>query len=175
MESNFNQNQQSEPVSNQPTNSRVGLWWSVVIIIIVAVLVGVYFFLDTGRSSGDSVDLGNGRELIRTRNGDIVKDFPNNLLFEDTDSIEIVDSFQINYDGGASQPVVKYASSKNLLDNIVAVRKELVDDGWFIVKEANPDEGSVTNFYAVRNSESVNVTFSFEGKTVIINVAYASE
>lgn len=177
---NFNGVIMPEVPENQMKNStenahtKAGLWTSIVIIALVVVIGGIVYLYSNNNRGQEIIDAGEGRELTRMTNGEIVDGFPNELMFEGTGFIKVLDSFKINYKNeGISQPVVQYASSESLINNIIAVRKGLVVGGWSITKEADPEEGSVTNFHATRGKESTNITFSYQGQqTVLITVAY---
>ncbi|MEK7579385.1 MAG: hypothetical protein AAB460_02545 [Patescibacteria group bacterium] len=142
-----------------------GLLWSLIILVIL-VLVG-YWLLTMDK--GILTD-GAGNPLSVAPEGQVVEEFPSDLLIDPSPTI--TGSYTIYYrDRGETMPYVEYTSDETYEENIIAFRAMLLDDGWTITKEGDPAL-EVSNIYAIRgenDSETVNVTFSHmaDGKTKV--------
>ncbi len=151
------------PPPPPPKKSHHGLLWSLLILVIL-VLVG-YWLLTMNK---DMLTDGAGNPITVADEGEVVGNFPNELLIEP--SAMISDSYAIYYrDRGETMPYVEYTSDETFEDNIIAFRAILTADDWIITKEADP-VADVSNIYAIRgDNETVNVTFSrvADGKTKV--------
>lgn len=118
---------------------------------------------------------GGGQPYVMTTapKGDVVSDFPKELLLEKGVSVD--NSYSLNYSGeGFTQPVVQYVSALNIAGNIGMFKQYLLANNWQIEHEADLSQ-AITYFTAKRQTETVNITLVADKATgkVNVNIAYA--
>lgn len=146
--------------------------------IIVAGVVGVLLLLGAywvwGPSREEVVTLETGEVLRTAREGQIVRSFPRDLLLES--GVDVEESYSLEYQEGVTQPVIEYASTISLEENITRYRDHLLVNDWEIVQEASIGDAPITYFYATRDNEQVNITFTEASDyTVTVRISYVVE
>lgn len=148
-----------------------GLKQAIIGLIIIIVLLALGFWLYSAVLPGFGVeDLGDGREVVTPREGTVVENFPQELLLERGAAVE--SSYSLNYiDDNLQQPVVRYISELDVVENVSMFRKFFEDNGWEIVKAANPDDPSgSTSMYAKKDLGEANVVFMADAETGDVSV-----
>lgn len=150
-----------------------GLIWLGVVLV---VLVGIAWLLAEYTGFGIGVereDLGNGQFLTRVPEGDIINEFPQELLLDDTTAV-VVDSYMIEYTiEGAVQPVVVYTSTLPMNEMIDAYAAHLHSLEWFIVRSGDAETEGQVSLYARKAGEDVNLALAQNNDgTVQVTVSY---
>lgn len=141
------------------------------VVIIVLVVIGFWLYSRVGGPSVGSDE----QDIVIAEAGGVVAGFPADLIREDAPVVE--ESYAIAYQGGSiSQPVVKYASKRTLAENVADFGPYLVENGWEIIREADPSIAPVTSFYATRGREEVNITFITDDSGIVtVQIAYVTK
>lgn len=136
-----------------------------IVVIVLLLLLGLWLYNLVGKDEAPN-------EIITSvREGEVVEDFPRELILEANP--EATQSYSIQYrNSDARQPVVQYVSELSLQGNIDAFGAILAQNGWTVIN--HPSAGNaITSYYAIRGNEETNVTFSeSEEGEVIVEVSY---
>lgn len=123
------------------------------VVVIIAAAVGWWMY----KNREISTEIAPGQTLVTAQQGNIVSEFPRELIIEE--GIAVSESYRIEYaEGGVGQPVAVYDSKLTMAENFTAFRAYLEDNGWRIRNESAPDGSSVAFIYAVTDDADVNVT-----------------
>ena len=146
----------------------------VTLVVVGVVLVALAYLLGfVGGERGETTieRVGPGQELTTPPQGQLVENFPNELLLEE--GIALQDSYSIDYQYfDVEQPVVRYTSELDFTENVALFSDFFAANGWDVGKEADPAAESVTSFYAKKGGDEVNVTFILESGGVVVNISY---
>ena len=143
----------------------------VVVVIALVVIAGAAGAWWTYKNRETSLEFEPGKILVTAQTGNIVSEFPKELILEK--DIVISNSYRIDYTAGnVGQPVAVYDSKLTMAENLTAFRAYFTDNGWEITNEGDPAQ-SVTSIYAEKESAEANVTLESlpDGKIQVI-IAY---
>jgi hypothetical protein len=141
-----------------------------VFIVIVLILGGLWIFWKGSSVSVRYDDQGNA--ITQAARGKFAPGFPKELLLDSNAVPE--ESYTIAYDKISQRmPVARYISSKKYNDTIVGYRQLVLDGGWTITKDASQFERPVTNFTAMKDAASVNITLTLGAEDAAqVEIAY---
>lgn len=144
----------------QMADSRVTLIKAVLGLVALAALVGGYLLYSNNKEYSQS----------KAPAGEVVVNFPKEFLLEK--GVAVSESYSLDYSrSNLKQPVVEYISALNMTQNVVSFGGYLRKNGWTISREADPLKSS-TFFYASKEKNEVNITFSTEAGKVKVVISY---
>ncbi|MCR4274582.1 MAG: hypothetical protein NUW02_00820 [Candidatus Campbellbacteria bacterium] len=145
----------------------------VFLIILLIILIGWGLFALLNKQPVAPVEEEKDYTSEVAEQGQIIAGFPQELLPEE--GVTIGTSAKLTYTNRNEQlPTVEYVSAKTLEENIALFKNLLTTQGWTIVKEATPTENPVTNFYATKDGNDVNITLSSGATGVKVHIAYVA-
>ncbi len=167
-------NMPKPPMPQQPQmqphgeHRHTSLLWGILLVIIV-VVAGLWLL---GKSESNVSYDEEGNKIITARSGEFIDGFPMELILEEGVKPEV--SYVIAYDGrGQRMPVARFTSKLPFDQVIGSYRLFLKEAGWTITKDANMNEGTVTNFTAMKDGAEANITIMFQpDASVVIEIAY---
>jgi hypothetical protein len=177
MEDMYTQPQQNQnPVDGaiQPTVHHSSKPLRIFLTILVVILVGWGLFVLFNQLSTAVTYDDQGNPITTAKVGVLIDGFPEALLSFEPD-VAIAESFRIDYiNQDVSLPFARYTSAKTYAENIDGFRVLLQDQEWAVTKQGSTLETPVTNFYAVKEKEQVNITLTQnEDGTVTVQIAYS--
>lgn len=140
-------------------------------VVVIAAAVGWWMY----KNRETSREIAPGQTLVTAQQGNIVSEFPKELIIEK--DVAISNSYRIDYaDGGMDQPVAVYDSKLTVDENFAAFRAYFEENGWRIRNEIAPSGSSVAFLYAVTDDADVNVTFEpTEDGKARVNISYVAK
>lgn len=141
-----------------------------IILVVILVAWGVYALFQKQTTVGP-LEEERDYTVQTAEQGQLIGSFPKELIPEE--GVVIDASSELDYTNREEQlPTAEYVSAKTLDENITLFKNLLTEQGWTIVKEATPTETPVTNFYATKAENDVNITLFVTGSTVRVHIAY---
>ena len=142
-----------------------------IILVIIIVAWGLFALLKKQPVAEPVVE--TDYTIQTAEKGQLIGSFPKELIPED--GVVILASAELDYTNREEQlPTAEYMSVKTLDENIVLFKEMLTAGGWTIVKEAVNTEIPVTNFYATKDGNDVNITLSSGANGVKVHIAYVA-
>ena len=142
----------------------------VVAIIVLVVIAGASGAWWAYKNRETSRELEPGQTLVTAQTGNIVSEFPKELILEK--DVAISNSYRIDYTAGnVDQPVAVYDSKLTMAENMTAFRAYFEENGWRISNEGDSTQ-LVTAIIAAKESARVNVTLSLSDGKVQVIIAY---
>lgn len=179
MEDMYTPSQPSQPLAStvqngmmQPPLHHSSKPLRIFLVILVVILVGWGLFVLLNQKAVTYDDQGN--PITTADAGTLVSGFPEALLaFEPNAAIS--ESFRIDYlNKNQSLPFARYTSAKTYQENIDGFKTLLQEQAWAVTKQGSILETPVTNFYAVKEKEQLNITLTQnEDSTVTVQIAYS--
>ena len=145
----------------------------VFLILLLVILVGWGLFALLKKQPVAPIEEEKDYTSEVAEQGQIVAGFPQELLPEE--GVTIGTSAKLTYTNRNEQlPTVEYMSAKTLEENIALFKQMLTAGGWTIEKEAVTTETPVTNFYAKKDGNDVNITLISSAAGVKVHIAYVA-
>lgn len=145
----------------------------VAVVVLLALLSLALWFIKSTKPATTYDDAGNPISHVKT--GNLVAEFPRELLLEQDAVIE--NSYMIAYQNGAgNMPYAQYTSQKNFFENVSEYRRLLQAQGWVIQKDGDEEAVGGTNFYATKENAIANIVLTEnQDKTVTVKVTYLTK
>lgn len=159
------------PYSGKKDQIHLGLWWLLVFVLLALAFV-IWSKKNDGnlfKSSETVEDIGSGKTLVTSEEGKVISGFPRELLLER--GVEVLKSYSINSSNDKTiQPVVEYYSELSLSENIIKFGSYLKENNWTIINEPKEENYPVASFYARKDNQELNLTFSVEEENSALKV-----
>lgn len=164
-------NPMNNPMPANPSASKQWLLWGGIALVIVIVAAIAWWFPANPTGGETRQEIAPGQVLFTAQEGQIVSDFPRELITED--SPLVTQSQRIEYTtNGVNQPSVRYQSAWNMEENVAAFRDVLRAGAWAVSRAGDEDERPETFFQAARDDETVTITLA-AGTDGIVTVSIA--